>query len=542
MSSENPWIVVREASESDVTAIRDIFKDVYHEDYPYHWFFDETWLKRSVFNDDIMMLVAENEDTQEILGTASVMFDTGAHSDLVGEFGRLVVKPSARKYGIGNLLMKKRLELVKTRLHLGLVENRTTHPFSQRISTAHGFAPVGFLPMKHKLQKRESVAVFIKHFGPALCLRRNHPHIIPEAHNLAHFALENCGLPYDAIIDEDSSAYPPCNEFELEKLTNVGLPALIRIERGRLHNREVFGPMGLQYGFFRLRARHATYLVAREPGASVQSGPIAGAIGYIIDEEEKALRVFELVSRTDQVVRYLFHNLLELCRTKWKVEYVEVDVSAHAPRMQRTLLELGFLPSAYIPAMVFHNVERLDVLKMVHLQVPFDVKTIALIPEVQTIADQVIRSFSNQEILPIISRTVNRMHLFGGLDEEQTARLAGMCGISRFHKGETLIHQNETAEKMFIVIEGKLRVMMEDSASPVGEVVSGEPVGELSFLTGEKHSASVIAETPCLAVSLASPDLLKLVRQRPDIGLIVYRNLAISVGKKLQRSDNVVSR
>jgi hypothetical protein len=36
-------------------------------------------------------------------------------------------------------------------------------------------------------------------------------------------------------------------------------------------------------------------------------------------------------------------------------------VSAHAPRMQRTLIELGFLPVAYLPALVFHDVERLDV-------------------------------------------------------------------------------------------------------------------------------------------------------------------------------------
>lgn len=537
MPSAQQQVVVREAAERDVTAIRDIFKQVYHEDYPYHWFFDETWLKRSIFNDDIMMLVAEHSTTHEILGTASVMFDTGAHSDLVGEFGRLVVTPSARKYGIGNLLMEKRMELVQTRLHLGLVENRTTHPFSQRISLAHGFAPVGFLPMKHKLQRRESVALFIRHFGPALSLRCNHPHIIPEAHNLAHFALENCGLPYDAIIDEDSSAYP-CDDFELEELTDVGLPSLIRIERGRLHNREVFGPMGLQYGFFRLRARHATYLVAREPGASARSGPIAGAIGYIIDEEEQALRVFELVSRTDQVVRFLFHNLLKLCQTKWKVDYIEVDVSAHAPRMQRTLLEMGFLPAAYIPAMVFHNVERLDVLKMVHLQAPIEVEHIQLTPEVQVIADQVIRGFSHLEILPIISKTVNRMHLFKGLDDEQTTRLAGMCTISRFHKGDILIQQDQTAEKMFIIIEGRIRVSMQNGANTVGEVVAGEPVGELSFLTGDRHSANAQAETPVLAVSLSSADLLRLVRQRPDIGLILYRNLAIGVGKKLQRMDH----
>ena len=52
---------------------------------------------------------------------------------------------------------------------------------------------------------------------------------------------------------------------------------------------------------------------------------------------------------------------------------IEVDVSAYAPRMQRTLVELGFLPVAYLPALVFHEVERLDVVKMVRLLDPPEV-------------------------------------------------------------------------------------------------------------------------------------------------------------------------
>jgi len=30
-----------------------------------------------------------------------------------------------------------------------------------------------------------------------------------------------------------------------------------------------------------------------------------------------------------------------------------LNVSTHAPRMQRTLLELGYLPAAFVPALVF---------------------------------------------------------------------------------------------------------------------------------------------------------------------------------------------
>ena len=41
-------------------------------------------------------------------------------------------------------------------------------------------------------------------------------------------------------------------------------------------------------------------------------------------------------------------------------EVIDGDVSAHSPRLQRTLLDLGFLPAAFVPGMVFHQTARWD--------------------------------------------------------------------------------------------------------------------------------------------------------------------------------------
>jgi GNAT superfamily N-acetyltransferase len=537
MKKQEECFWVREALEKDVPAIRDIFKSVYSDDYPYPSFYDEDWLKRSVFSDDILMLVAEHRESGEILGTASVMFETGAYSDLVGEFGRLVVRPDARCEGVGKRLMEKRIECVESRLHVGIVENRTVHSNSQRISRTHGFSPVGFLPLKLYFRRRESMALFARHFGDALELRANHPRIIPEAHVLAHMALENCGLPFDAIVDEEAPPYPSQDNFELEELTSEGLPSLLRIERGRVRNREVFGPMRLQYGFFRLTKRHATYLVARERASDAGTGPVAGAIGYIHDELERNLHVFELITNSDDAVRFLLEHLLDFCGKKLQVDYVEVDVSTKAPRMQRTLLELGFLPAAYVPAMVFCDVERVDVLRMVRLLTPFEVGPIELIPEVQPVADQVINAFTRQEVLPAIAEAVNRIALFTGLTREQTTRVAGTCSLSRFKKENILFAKGDPASSMYLLIQGKVRVSLVGPEPEVGQVVAGESVGEVSLLTSEPHSATITAKEPVLAAVLSGKALAELIRQRPDIGVVLYRNLAVGLGRKLRRAD-----
>lgn len=133
-------MILREAIETDVEAIRDIFLETYGADYPHPEFYDLRQLKKAVYSDDNTVLVAEDESNGRVAGTASVLLGFGAFDDLVAEFGRLAVHPDYRGKGVGDLLMDKRIERVQNRIYLGLVENRSAHPFSQKISAKRDFA------------------------------------------------------------------------------------------------------------------------------------------------------------------------------------------------------------------------------------------------------------------------------------------------------------------------------------------------------------------------------------------------------------------
>jgi hypothetical protein len=98
---------------------------------------------------------------------------------------------------------------------------------------------------------------------------------------------------------------------------------------------------------FRLQSEHSNYLLAMD------GERIVGAIGWNLDAVDQMLRVFELITLDDSVARCLLGGLERARREGGETSLIEIDVSAYAPRMQRTLLELGFLPAAYVPAMVF---------------------------------------------------------------------------------------------------------------------------------------------------------------------------------------------
>lgn len=528
-----PELRVQEAVEEDAPAINDLFRAAYGDDYLYPEFYEEKTVKRMIFDDRSLMLVAREASRDRVIGTAGVLFEMGAYSDLVGEFGRLVVHPEVRRRGIGHRLMEERLARVGDRLHVAFTEVRMCTSASPRISQKHGFAPVGFLPMKLVFGgEREHAGLMVKHFGDALSLRRNHPRIIPEAHALAEMAMDRVGLDSHIILDEESAAYGAGGEYDLDELTSRGYAALLRIQRGRVRHREVFGPQRLHYGLFKLAASHSHYLLARD------GERIVGALGFMRDERECNLRVFELIYTQPDVVRVLFRSLVEHAVAEGMVS-IEVDVSAHAPRLQRTLLEMDYLPAAYVPALAFDEVERVDILKMYRLLVELEELPLKAPEPTLSVCRTVLRGFRRRAVLPRIARAMDRLSLCADLTEEQSTRLLGAFERKTFDDGRCVFGQGEPPDEMYLVLSGSARILVDDRN--VGTVGSGECLGEVALLTGTPHSATAVVEGSLETAVLTGGALRRLVRRRPDIGTVVYRNMARGLGEKLRRADRTES-
>lgn len=520
---------VRKATASDVLGIRDVFMTSYGEEYPYHEFLETDTLTRMVFSENSILLVAVEAETQRVLGTASVMMNVGAFGDLTAEFGRLAVHPDARGQRAGSKLMQARLEYARHQIHVGLVENRVAHSWSQKISIKHGFVPVGFLPGKFRFIGRESVALFIRHFGEATHLRRNNPRVIPEAFPLAEFSLRNCELPCDAIVAADTVSYPHIDDFDLQEMTTDGFSSLLRIQRGRVRQREVFGPVRLHYGLFQLQARQCNYLIAR------RDGNITGGIGFLHDEVEKSVRIFELLAVDDQPLHFLISSLERFCREDWDVDYVEVDVNGHAPRMQQTFLECGFLPCGYLPALVFHEVERLDAVRMARVLTRQPISDPDVAESAMPLAEHVLRQFQRQAIVPEVAAAIGQVELFDGMTEEQAVTLAEICSTEDFRKGEELFQVDGQPTEMYLLLKGTVGLFTNGQTAPRA-IVDRDLIGESSIVSPRPHTLSARADSDVVAAVINSDALETLMRRRRDIAVVLYRNLARCLAEKLRRS------
>jgi hypothetical protein len=209
--------------------------------------------------------------------------------------------------------------------------------------------------------------------------------------------------------------------------------------------------------------------------------------------------------------------------------------------MQKTLLELGFVPVAYLPAAVFHHVERLDTVRMQRFYIPIRDRDYRLIDEAKPVFEMVLRNLSTRAIQPQLVRLLPSTRLGEGLNREQVARLSTLFETVSFADAETIVKAGERDARLYILLSGSARVFAGSPQEEVGSVSQGELLGEVSLLRKTPHSATAIAEGPVETAAVTHKDLNRLLEQRSDIGVVLFRNLATGLSTKLSRTDAFLS-
>jgi ribosomal protein S18 acetylase RimI-like enzyme len=374
MSSNDPEAVsvqfsdpcIRLVKESDANAIAELFRLNYGEEYAFPEVFDGGWVKKCVYNDDIICLVLEEDG--EVVGSGALVLDVGNYDDQVGELGRFVVNPACQGRGQGHRIINGLFEATEDNVEFALGEARTAHLHSQRMMEKAGFPVIGFLPHYFLLCGiAENCILYGKLYGNGLSLRTHlSPALIPAITPLATHVLEGMGLNADFDVAKDASPYPVSDSFSLQEVNRLYLARLARIKEGRLVEPLLFGKLSLDEGHSFARRRKAIYLMALD-----KSGDPVGAIGFQYDETNKIVIGVELIAATEDLRGQLCGSLLKVS-DQLGARIIEVNISAYEPHLQATFYELGFKPAAYAPAMVFHGTERLDVVKMLRLNERFD--------------------------------------------------------------------------------------------------------------------------------------------------------------------------
>ena len=88
----------------------------------------------------------------------------------------------------------------------------------------------------------------------------------------------------------------------------------------------------------------------------------------------------------------------------------------------------------------------------------------------------------------------------------------------RYAAGETIIHEGESGDSAFIIVEGSVEVLVGDgdNAKKVATLSNGDVFGEMSLIDPGPRSATVKALTDTACVVASNGEFIDLIKEDPE--------------------------
>jgi small-conductance mechanosensitive channel/CRP-like cAMP-binding protein len=157
---------------------------------------------------------------------------------------------------------------------------------------------------------------------------------------------------------------------------------------------------------------------------------------------------------------------------------------------------------------------------------------------------------ANKAVVELEARmtALSSVDLFRGLPEDKRRELANQLVFTPFARGEAVTREGEVDEGLYMIIEGEgaVRIGTGSDEREVARLVPGQFFGEMSLMTGEARTASVVAATDMVCYRIDKPAFQHVLREMPAMAdqiaeILVMRRTALSQVRD-ERDDTKRSR
>jgi len=142
---------------------------------------------------------------------------------------------------------------------------------------------------------------------------------------------------------------------------------------------------------------------------------------------------------------------------------------------------------------------------------------------------------STDQVLGILKK----IPMFYKLNEERIKSIFEICSIKKLAKNDILCHAGDESNHIYILIAGFLRATLEDG-SKLSRISPLWTIGEMGVFSGEKRSATVIAESECSLFTIHKADLFEVFGNDPVIGEQVAININRYLAHKLRINQAII--
>ncbi|HIA13806.1 MAG TPA: cyclic nucleotide-binding domain-containing protein [Nitrospirales bacterium] len=126
--------------------------------------------------------------------------------------------------------------------------------------------------------------------------------------------------------------------------------------------------------------------------------------------------------------------------------------------------------------------------------------------------------------------------IFGQLNDSDIEWIAAVGTQQPLTPGSFIIHEGMPIENIFILLEGRLSVKIEAHDEELATLEYGEIVGELSFLDSRPPTASVVAITDSVVLTISRETLRAKLERDMAFAARFYRAIGLLLSDRLRKT------
>ncbi|MDX8397379.1 MAG: cyclic nucleotide-binding domain-containing protein [Mariprofundaceae bacterium] len=119
--------------------------------------------------------------------------------------------------------------------------------------------------------------------------------------------------------------------------------------------------------------------------------------------------------------------------------------------------------------------------------------------------------------------------IFRKLNSDESELLTQLVSVSKYVAGDTIVEQGKPGGVLYLMRSGvaDIRCFTNGSDVRVAKAEEASLFGEMSFLTGDDASASVIAKENCVIYSLTRAAYSELMQKNQDLVFALFTHILV---------------
>ena len=141
--------------------------------------------------------------------------------------------------------------------------------------------------------------------------------------------------------------------------------------------------------------------------------------------------------------------------------------------------------------------------------------------------------------MPVDLSLISDVPIFRLLDDAERTTLAALFERRTLGVGETIFHEGEPGDEIFLVSSGRVQVFITSDTGDkiiLAENTRGDVFGEISLLDGGPRTAAAVAVEATEVLTLDRDKLLELVQRHPHVAI----DLLTVMGQRLRGTDELL--